>query len=767
MKKFFTPLMLLALAAALVRAEEPKVDQPQAAKIASRCQADKLDALFKESNPMVKDDLKGFVTTGNALRVPENDEKVNLGREPKGNSLCPDEVWRYLLRDDKRLRSASLQDQIRIMLAANTAFQQVDELVAKVRQAAAEVYVQASTMDVINVAKKPVSFGYQAPVEVQEVAPKTPHPVMDPSEYEAALLSIIRPKGDSDVAVPGNAIQSFYKSLLDLRAKLRELKVGTYSNEPGLKDEFKTPETMHQVMQYVADCDFSRSDAEKGKKLNCWTAKKYDSDETLGNLDLFSRNFVGSHLAQTTFVYARAVALVEKVGPDGKKRTIRDLLKEFAKLKEENKVGRMNLKLLDFNHVVFQNLGKSLFGDKGVDDLRVAWESHDQAWRDANPNVKKAIDAVDGLQGAQLSGGMLFFKDNDKEVLYGKDIDVLAVKPDEINGVSSRVADNLLKGNKWGAIFQAAKAAVFGEPKKEEPKKEEPKKEEPKKEEPKKEQPKKELPKKEQPKKEQPKKEQPKKEEPKTAPVEVSPLPENQSTWEKVVSGAQTVLYGPMEAAKRSYMRTLADKSASDTKTRMASQEQRKKTLMDAKAARDAVGQDADQNPFLNDSARARQKKEAEEAYQKVVADAKKAEAAEQAQQAKDQVTLKAWADQANAKLLAEYDKRLLELAPVVAQTYKNGGGRHDALAAETGTGKYLTDELVQEYFDKDWSGDTAKGPLKANLAACQKAHGFSPQAGAMQQSKYVSPSEATFNSKCAHDGLVAYINGQKGKRGK
>ena len=36
-----------------------------------------------------------------------------------------------------------------------------------------------------------------------------------------------------------------------------------------------------------------------------------------------------------------------------------------------------------------------------------------------------------------------------------------------------------------------------------------------------------------------------------------------------------------------------------------------------------------------------------------------------------------------------------------------------------------------------------------------------------MQQSKYVSPDEATFNSKCAHDGLAAYINGQKGKRGK
>jgi hypothetical protein len=74
MKKLFISLMILALAAPLARAEEPKVDQPQAAKIASCCQADKLDALLKEANPMAKDDLKGFMTTGNALRIPDNDE---------------------------------------------------------------------------------------------------------------------------------------------------------------------------------------------------------------------------------------------------------------------------------------------------------------------------------------------------------------------------------------------------------------------------------------------------------------------------------------------------------------------------------------------------------------------------------------------------------------------------------------------------------------------------------------------------------------------
>ena len=752
MKNIFTLLSILALAAPLARAEE-KAAEPAAAAIPPRCSTGTLDALDRSSSP--QKDFAAFVTASEngriTLRIPSryDDDKINLGQAPDGNALCPDEVWRYILRDRSHrtaLKEIGLRDQVLIVRAANDTFQQVDELVAKIDAAAAEVYVQASTMDIISVTKKPVTFGFQAPVEVQQVAAKDPNPVMDPADYEAALLSIIQPKKDNpDVAVPGSALQAFYKSLLDLRAKLREMKLGTYDDEPGLKEESKTPETLYKVMRQVADCDSGRDDVEKGRKLNCWTDKESHREQTLGNVDLFTRNFVGSHWAQTAFVYAQARRLVEVVGPDKKKRTIRDLLAQIDQLKEANKVKRTSLRLIEINNAVFSKIGQNLFdGGKGVDDLRTAWASKGEAWQKAHPEVKKAIDAVDGMQGAQLSGGTLLFKEGDKEVLYGKDIDVLSVQPSEVNGISGQVADRLMKGDKWGATFQAAYAAVFGAP--------------------------------------APAPKPGPAPAPKPAPAP-TPAPAPKPTPAPTPAPApapapQTEPLPPLpaprfgwfdskndpQALREGYERALADKSAADAKARMASQEQRMKVVLAAVDAKNAAIQDAEQDPLLSPKAKADARAQAEATFKEAAAKANAERKAAQAQQAKNDAILKGWSDQANQKIAALYNDKLLKLVPSVAQDYK-GGWRLDKLAADTGIpAKFLIKkrdnkaDIIQEYFDKDWSGDAATEPLKSNLIACQKYHGF------LSARPYVSPTDYSV-ADFVYQGLVEYCKSQKGQR--
>jgi len=86
----------------------------------------------------------------------------------------------------------------------------------------------------------------------------------------------------------------------------------------------------------------------------------------------------------------------------------------------------------------------------------------------------------------------------------------------------------------------------------------------------------------------------------------------------------------------------------------------------------------------LSPKAKADKKAQAETTLKETVAKANAERKAAQAQAAKDDAILKAWSDQAYQKITGVYNDRLLGLLPVVAESYRKGGWRHDALAAET-----------------------------------------------------------------------------------
>jgi hypothetical protein len=75
--------------------------------------------------------------------------------------------------------------------------------------------------------------------------------------------------------------------------------------------------------------------------------------------------------------------------------------------------------------------------------------------------VQAAINVIDSMKPVQFQNGSLIFQDRDGDGPSKSNINILSVQSGDIDTISGQVADELVKGNKWKATFDAAYKAVF------------------------------------------------------------------------------------------------------------------------------------------------------------------------------------------------------------------------------------------------------------------------------------------------------------------
>ncbi len=239
--------------------------------------------------------------------------------------------------------------------------------------------------------------------------------------------------------------------------------------------------------------------------------------------------------------------------------------------------------------------------------------------------------------------------------------------------------------------------------------------------------------------------------------------------WRKLIDP----FHGKMDKYRKHQLHKNAKEAGESSKERRQRQKEYDDAADGAKTKRDALLFRIENDPALSPELRKSEKEKAEADYQAAL---KKAQEDSDKKKAANTIPLEQQeqrVQEVDNLISAAYDQQIRAKVAKLRGDYKYDALKRTALAQETKFGvwkidverktnvftSFLTDAQIDGYFTANWAADNDA----ASVAACRKALGFEkpdPKA----KVDYDDPTYRRVDNRCVHAGLVAHINGLKGK---
>lgn len=242
--------------------------------------------------------------------------------------------------------------------------------------------------------------------------------------------------------------------------------------------------------------------------------------------------------------------------------------------------------------------------------------------------------------------------------------------------------------------------------------------------------------------------------------------------WRKLIDP----FHGKMDKYKKRQLHQLSKDAGESSKERRQRQNEYDAAADKAKLEYDAKLFNIENNPEPNEKARKAAKDQALAEYNAALKAAKDKSDQQLASNTVPQDQQDQKIQEVDNVIQAAFDQQIRAKVAKLQVDYKYDALKRTALAEETKFGvwkidverktnvftSFLTDAHIDGYFTADW----AAGKDEASVAACRKALGFekAEKPDAKAKFDYADPTYLRVDKRCVHDGLVAHINGLKGK---